>query len=179
MQQQWFKFWAIGDGHPEHRWWHFIFRIIAALSVYMFLDYALRAVTNLPMESYFEPIIFIAFLKYFFTSKYVLFLLPLFFVVILHHNRFCAFALTSPQPQKGRTSPQCTKPKMVQYIFSKKNIACKWEVFNHGKSVRFLVVLATVILAWVFSTYDFNLYFNQGHYIDRLLLLGLVLLVYW
>ncbi|HFA51573.1 MAG TPA: AraC family transcriptional regulator [Bacteroidetes bacterium] len=34
---------------------------------------------------------------------------------ILHHFRFCAFAPASPQPQKGRTYPRCTKPKVVQY----------------------------------------------------------------
>ena len=36
---------------------------------------------------------------------------------ILNHNRFCAFALASPRPQKGSLFPQCTKPIMVQYKF--------------------------------------------------------------
>ncbi|HFA48558.1 MAG TPA: hypothetical protein ENJ95_06005 [Bacteroidetes bacterium] len=36
---------------------------------------------------------------------------------ILNHNRFCAFALASPQPQKGSICPLCTKPIMVQYMF--------------------------------------------------------------
>ena len=45
---------------------------------------------------------------------------------ILNHYRFCAFALSGPQPQKGRTFPQCTtcpdpsgKPIMVEYKIKK------------------------------------------------------------
>ena len=35
------------------------------------------------------------------------------------------------------------------------------------------------ILAWKFSTYGFNLYYGQGHVIDRLLLVFLFVLIWF
>ena len=37
----------------------------------------------------------------------------------------------------------------------------------------------TIILAWAFSTYDYNLYFDHAHLADRLVLLGLGAAVLW
>lgn len=54
-----------------------------------------------------------------------------------------------------------------------------WTTFEYGQSLRHFIGLITVVLAWSFSTYDYNLFFNQGHDLDRLVLLAWVPLVYW
>ena len=47
------------------------------------------------------------------------------------------------------------------------------------QSIRVLVGVVCLLLAWWFATYDYNLYFDQGHYVDRILIIGLALLVIW
>ena len=135
----------IGDDNPAHRSWQFLLRITTILLLYVLFDRILRGMTELPFFDYHEPVIYIAFLKHFSSSKYL-------------------FLLT---------------PAILFFIFFNKNVACSWTAFDYGNSIRFLIVLASGILAWIFSTYDFNLYFNQAHYADRLLLLALVPLIYW
>ena len=55
----------------------------------------------------------------------------------------------------------------------------QWEQINFGTSLRWLMVAAAGALAWSYSTYDFNLFFNQAHLLDRSLLLLFVILTYW
>jgi len=64
------------------------------------------------------------------------------------------------------------------FIF-RKNIFCSWTDFPKGKHIRFLVIIASGTLTWVFATYNYNLYYDQGHYFDRFLLFIFLLLVYW
>lgn len=54
-----------------------------------------------------------------------------------------------------------------------------WSKLAYGSSLRWLVVVATAILAWEYATYDFNLYFNQAHFLDRSLLLLFIPLIWW
>lgn len=54
-----------------------------------------------------------------------------------------------------------------------------WSKLAYGSSLRLLVVVATAILAWEYATYDFNLYFNQSHFLDRSLLLLFIPLIWW
>jgi len=54
-----------------------------------------------------------------------------------------------------------------------------WDVLEHGQLIRPFVTLTAAVLAWRFSTYNYNFYFNQGHLLDRLLLIGLVPLIWW
>ncbi|MGK7872116.1 MAG: hypothetical protein AB4426_01995 [Xenococcaceae cyanobacterium] len=54
-----------------------------------------------------------------------------------------------------------------------------WSVFDCSTELRLFITLVAGIMAWSFSTYDYNLFFNQGHYLDRVLLIVLVLLIYW
>lgn len=51
-----------------------------------------------------------------------------------------------------------------------------WSFFDNGQRLRVFVLCVVAIAAWTFSTYDYNLYFNQSHFIDRLALLVLALL---
>lgn len=51
-----------------------------------------------------------------------------------------------------------------------------WQNFEQGRVIKFFIFFLTAIIAWAFSTYDYNLYFDQSHYFDRLLLIALSLL---
>ena len=61
----------------------------------------------------------------------------------------------------------------------RKNLFCSWTDFPKGKLIRFLVIIASGTLTWVFATYNYNLYYDQGHYFDRFLLFIFLLSVYW
>jgi hypothetical protein len=52
-----------------------------------------------------------------------------------------------------------------------------WREIDAGGRTRWLVFAAAAILAWAFSTWDVNLYYDQIHLLDRLLLLGLLALL--
>lgn len=54
-----------------------------------------------------------------------------------------------------------------------------WSALEGGSRVRAFVVLVAALLAWQFSTYDYNYHLGQSHLADRLLLLALVPLVAW
>ncbi len=69
-------------------------------------------------------------------------------------------------------------PLFAFLFYFKENLFSRWEDFSKGSAIRFFIVLTTLILAWTFSTYDYNLYFNRAHYADRTLLLIFPLLVY-
>ncbi|MGB1253697.1 MAG: hypothetical protein ACPG8W_24005 [Candidatus Promineifilaceae bacterium] len=47
------------------------------------------------------------------------------------------------------------------------------------QAIRWLIVLIAVMIAWAFSTYQYNVYYDQPHHLDRLILLLLPLLLYW
>ena len=54
----------------------------------------------------------------------------------------------------------------------------RWDIFSqHSRQLRVLAFAAALILAWNFAFYPYNLYLDQPHYLDRLLLLGFSLLV--
>lgn len=61
----------------------------------------------------------------------------------------------------------------------RKNLFCSWTDFPKGKLIRFLIVIASGTLTWVFATYNYNLYYDQGHYFDRFLLFIFLLSIYW
>ena len=54
-----------------------------------------------------------------------------------------------------------------------------WSQIEHGRSLRWLITLIALPLAWSFISYDYNLYFNQGYYLDRLFAFCFLLLLYW
>ncbi len=53
-----------------------------------------------------------------------------------------------------------------------------WHTFEHRHWVRLLVLIPALMLAWELTTYDYNHYLDQGFYVDRLLLLILLVLMY-
>ncbi len=54
-----------------------------------------------------------------------------------------------------------------------------WTALEYGRPLGLFTGFVCLVAAWAYGTYDFNLYFNQGHLFDRLLLFGLALLVFW
>lgn len=54
----------------------------------------------------------------------------------------------------------------------------RWTDLEHGRLIRGFIVILCGTLVWAFSTYDLNLYYDRGHYVDRLALVALLVLVY-
>lgn len=54
-----------------------------------------------------------------------------------------------------------------------------WSIFEGSHRLRIWIMSVAAILTWWFAAYDYNLFFNQTHLCDRILLLGLFLLIYW
>lgn len=54
-----------------------------------------------------------------------------------------------------------------------------WRDLQHGPSTRIFVTFLCTLAAWPVVTYGYNYYFDQGHYLDRLLIVLLLLAVWW
>ena len=54
-----------------------------------------------------------------------------------------------------------------------------WSRLEQGALLRLMVVIPTLLLAWDFATYDYNLYYDRSHLVDRLALGALGGLVLW
>jgi hypothetical protein len=54
-----------------------------------------------------------------------------------------------------------------------------WPQMGNGDALKYFLLIVAFILTWVYSTYEYNLFFDQGHYIDRALLIVLLLLMVW
>ena len=54
-----------------------------------------------------------------------------------------------------------------------------WADVAYGVQWRPWLFLLVVILTWTYTTYGYNLYFNQGHYWDRALLLLFAIAIWW
>ena len=55
----------------------------------------------------------------------------------------------------------------------------RWRNFESGSNLKYFIFFIAFILAWAYSTYDYNLYLNQAHYFDRFFLVfsaGLILI---
>ncbi len=46
-------------------------------------------------------------------------------------------------------------------------------------ALRWLIVVVVLLATWLGSTYDYNLFFNQAHYVDRFSLILLGILIVW
>jgi len=54
-----------------------------------------------------------------------------------------------------------------------------WAQLEYGGRLRYFIMIAAGMLAWAFSTYSYNFFFDQGHWLSRILLVTLVVLIYW
>lgn len=58
------------------------------------------------------------------------------------------------------------------------NLLAPWSALEMGRETRLFVVFLAVLVAWPLTTYGYNYYYDQGHYLDRLLLLLAVFLTW-
>ncbi len=64
---------------------------------------------------------------------------------------------------------------VLGYLALKENIgfvAKKWNQFENGRELNRFTIFVLGILVWNYALYDFNLYYDHGHYIERLLLIA-------
>ena len=61
--------------------------------------------------------------------------------------------------------------------FSKRKL--RWEDWEHGKSMRLIVMAFVVTMAYSTATFDYNLYLMRLHALDRLLVVGLAILSWY
>lgn len=54
-----------------------------------------------------------------------------------------------------------------------------WRSMDLGVPLRWFVVFLAFIMAWPFTTYGYNHFFDQGYYLDRALIAVLVPLIWW
>jgi len=47
----------------------------------------------------------------------------------------------------------------------------KWKDLERGKELRIIAFVLALILTWKYAFYDFNLYFFQGYYLERVVLI--------
>ncbi len=123
----------------------FLVRIGSLIALYVCIDRVLARLTYLTPQEFHNPVIFFAFLKHLFASKYLL--------ILIFASGFL--------------------------VYFRKRLLPSWDDFPNGRSIRLPIVAAAGSLAWFFSTYSYNLYLDQGHYFDRLLLILFLLLIYW
>lgn len=64
-------------------------------------------------------------------------------------------------------------PTLVFY-FSKKKLT--WDSWQHGRALRWLVMMWLIPLAWAGSTFGYDIPVDQGHFLDRFLLVALTAL---
>ena len=55
----------------------------------------------------------------------------------------------------------------------------KWDAFDHSRELRWFIVFLAALMAWPFATLDYNYYFDQGYYVDRILIAVLFALIYF
>ena len=66
---------------------------------------------------------------------------------------------------------------LISLIFFKKfNIS--WDSIDEKKPIKFLIMITAGCLVWKYSMYDFNYYFNEAHYLDRIIVIILYLLLW-
>ncbi len=70
-------------------------------------------------------------------------------------------------------------PALIFLFLFRGRLWQRWSAFQGYQSIRFIVALSAGLLAWTYSTYDFNFFYNQSHLIDRTLILLLIPLIWW
>lgn len=55
----------------------------------------------------------------------------------------------------------------------------EWGALEFGPALRSVIAVVTVLLAWMFATYEFNYYYGHSHLVARILLVGLAGAILW
>jgi len=124
-------------------WIKIIVQIAFVLLVFIILHRGLFWTTMLPIDAYYENVIYFGFLKQLVAKPYLL-IIVLFFIG----------------------------------FFNKKHLM-GWRNFGNNNSIRYFLIIVTLLLTWFYATYGVNFFFNKVHYPDRILLVVLTFCVYW
>ena len=68
---------------------------------------------------------------------------------------------------------------LVAAWVKRRDLLAGWDEVDQGVLLRILVGLAAGVLAWAYSTYAYNYYFDQSHLGDRLVLVVLAVTLLW
>lgn len=63
--------------------------------------------------------------------------------------------------------------------YNRKIIWKSWSDFADSDRLRIFITFVAALLAWSYSTYGFNFYFKEEHYLDRIFLVLLAITIYW
>lgn len=128
-------------------------RVGAILAVFIVLERWLFGVARLPETAYHEPLIALEALKAFFARP----------------------------PSDPSLALRVAVPLalVTALVLVRRRLWARWVDLDPDRIVGRFVAVSTVLLAWAFSTYEYNLYFDQPHVLDRLALVVLAGLVVW
>ena len=70
-------------------------------------------------------------------------------------------------------------PALLTLLYFNKKLFFSWNSLEHGRKVSFLLGICALVLTWNYTTYDYNHFFGQWHYLDRSLLLFTAMLIFW
>lgn len=133
-----------------------VLRLSILLMLGVGLERAIKSIALLPQESYAQSFIFIELVEKLFGGPIQILGMGLMLTV--------GVFLTKRYPLLRQRS--CS-------LFQ------GWSVFDGAHRLRIWILSVAAILTWWFAAYDYNLFFNQAHWCDRILLLSLFLLIYW
>lgn len=55
----------------------------------------------------------------------------------------------------------------------------RWSELDDGRILRVFIVFLALLMVWPLTTYGYNYYLGQGHYLDRAMLVLLLALLWW
>lgn len=84
-------------------------------------------------------------------------------------------ALTELSPRTLATVSVCA----LLLFGARRLLSLTWAQFDETNSARLLVCASGSVLAWMYSTYEFNFVFDQWHVYDRILLVVLAVAMWW
>ncbi len=64
-------------------------------------------------------------------------------------------------------------------IYFRNAVLVSWKEFEKGSLLKFIIVMMSGLLTWFYISYDYNLFFNQSHFLDRILLFVLLISIFW
>lgn len=141
---------AIAQDRPA---WRIVAGVGTLLILYFVLERWLLASARLPATGYDQPILLVELLRRSFVPEGSL--------------------LGSAQ----RVVP--TLALCVVLLRWRGALTAPWRGWTGGPHLRVFVGVVTAVLAWAYATYDYNLYFDRAHLLDRAVLLGLAVAVVW
>lgn len=62
------------------------------------------------------------------------------------------------------------------FIF-KKWLWVTWKEINLSRYFKYFIFCLALILTWTYATYDYNLYYDRAHLLDRLILIGVAFVI--